>query len=362
MTTGANPSRHEIEWQLERILADEVIASHPQPAKLLAFIVGRALGGEEITEKLIREGVFPNPPYKEDSNIARITMNKVRKLIAEYYADEGRDDPVIIALPQSPEGRRIKFQAGEAYTPVFRYNPRSPIARTFAIANRLLRGSLSQIDEGVVQISGVLDIAPGHPDHAVALAETIGTYALLGLFEWYIKESLIACAMDSLAALDPATADEWRIHSARGLLYTASGEMENARTEFDRALAIDRQATITRGHYTTFLLQIGEVEEAVRLQGLLAEENAGNAEVQAVYGVYLTKARRYEEAERAFAQSLTLDRNCWGAHYGMTQLCLETGKRRKTQEHLRRLKALVEPSDFEDLKTRLGIKPRGWSR
>ena len=111
---GINPARHEVEQQLARILADEVVASHPQPAKLLSFIVARALDGEDISEKLIREWVFPNPLYREDSNIARVAMDKVRKLLAEYYADEGEGDPVIIGLPQPPAGRRIKFAAGHS--------------------------------------------------------------------------------------------------------------------------------------------------------------------------------------------------------------------------------------------------------
>lgn len=128
------------------------------------------------------------------------------------------------------------------------------------------------------------------------------------------------------------------------------------------ARALDRQATIGWGWYTNFLFRIGREEEAVRLQGLFAEEKAGNAEAQAMHGIYLTTAKRYEEAERAFAQSLTLDRNCWPAHYGMTQLYLATGKQRKAEEHLKRLKALVEPEEYKDLKNRLGIKPPGPER
>src|SRR5579863_8389138 len=187
MAIGIHPARHEIERQLDRILADEVVASYPQPSKLLKFIVERTLKGDEITEKLIREGVFPNPPYKEDSNIARITMDKVRELLAEYYADEGGDEPVFITLRKSPEGRRIKFQAGEAYTPLFSYNPRSPIAKAFAIANHLLRGSLSQIDRGVEQLGAIQSLSPDHPDAWLAVAEAVGSYQLLGIYDGHVR-------------------------------------------------------------------------------------------------------------------------------------------------------------------------------
>jgi tetratricopeptide (TPR) repeat protein len=362
MSIGVNPARFEIERQLDRILADEVVASHPQPAKLLDFIVTRTLAGEEITEKRIREGVFPNPPYKEDSNIARITMDKVRKLLAEYYAREGEDDTVIIGLPKSPEGRRIKFHAGEAYTPLFRYNPRSPIAKAFAVANHLLRGSVTQIDRGVKQLGEIWDMEPNHPDAILGYAEAVGTQLMLGLFVEEAREPLIAGALGLIERLDQATADAWRIHNVRGLLFMANGELEKAEKEFDGALALDRPTTIDWGWYTLFLFQIGQEEEAVRLQGLVADDRAGNAGFQALHGIYLAKAKRYEEAERAFTQALTLDRNCWSAHYGITQMYLGTGKQLKAEEHLKRLKALVEPEEFEDLKIWLGIKPRGPER
>lgn len=355
---GVSPARHEVERQLDRMFADEVIASHPQAAKLLAFIVHRALEGEEITEELIRQGVFPYPkPYKEDSNIARITMKKVRELLADYYADAGEDDPVIIALPRSPEGKRIKFQAGEAYTPQFSYNPRSPIAQAFAIADHLMRGGRLEVERSLWNLDAIYKIAPDHPGVMLAIAESVGAHVLADIYGEAARPALVAGALAWIDRLDPAQADAWRIQNVRGLLHFCGGELERAGEAFNSALALDAQATISRGWYIHFLFASGREEEALRFLSLLAEESASNAKIWAVHGLYLNKAKRYEEATRAFAHALSLDRNCWPAYYGLVQIQLATGEHENAEEHLKRLETLVEPSEYEELKRRLDSQP-----
>jgi tetratricopeptide (TPR) repeat protein len=349
---NANPARHEVERQLERILADDVIASHPQPSKLLDFIVRRTLNHEEITEKLIREFVFPNPPYKEDSNIARITMSKVKSLLLDYYRDEGEDDPVVIALPESPEGKRIKFQAGQAYTPEFRYNPRAPIAKTFAIANHLLRGGPAQIEQGLWELDKIFKADSNHPEMVLGTVEAVGSQLLLGVFGEDVRKTLIDSGfawIDGIAAQVP---DYWRVPMVRGLLHYCDGNLEKAGKEFEIALSLDRRSTISRGWYTQYLFAIGRQEEAVKLMALNADERVDNAQAHALHGIYLSQAQKYPEAEKAFAQALALDRNCWPAHFGMTRLCIATGREHQAKEHAKRLESLVEPAEYEDMKLR----------
>jgi hypothetical protein len=254
-TAEASPMRHEVERQLDRILADVVVESHPQPAKVLAFIVRRALDGQDVTEHVIREEVFPHPPYKVESNIARITMKKVRELLAQYYADAGADDPVIIGLPESPEGKRIKFQAGEAYTPEFRYNPRSEIARDFALANHLAMGGPSEIEQSLWRYDAIIKRVPGHPDAVLGFVEALGGQLLFGIYtDESVRAAFIAAGLEMIARLDSTTADYWRTHMMRGLLHTCANDFDAARKEFDIALTLDRQKTLSRGSYVYFFL------------------------------------------------------------------------------------------------------------
>jgi tetratricopeptide (TPR) repeat protein len=356
MALGVNPARFEIERQLDRMLAHPLFEARAKQAKIFKYLVTSALDGkEEVNEQTLFDEFFTDKRYAEDTTSVRTNVSIIRnKLLKKYYDEDGADDPVIITLPAperipQPDGtyKLIKRPPDEAYTPVFSYNPRSAIAKAFAVANHLLRGSVAQIGEGLKQLGEIQEMEPGHPDAALGFAEATGSQLMLGIFIEEGRAPLIAGLLVLIEQQDPATTDEWRVHNVRGLLFMTNGEFEKAEKEFERALAIDRQATISRGWYTLFLFQNGTQDEALRLQGLLAEEKAANAEAQAIYGVYLTKANRYEEAERAFTQSLTLDRNCWGAHYGMTQLYLATGKEQKAREHSKRLKILLEPEDYE---------------
>ena len=47
---GLRPSRDEVERQLDRLLADEVIASNQNSAKVLRYIVERAVRRQKVTE------------------------------------------------------------------------------------------------------------------------------------------------------------------------------------------------------------------------------------------------------------------------------------------------------------------------
>jgi Flp pilus assembly protein TadD len=143
----------------------------------------------------------------------------------------------------------------------------------------------------------------------------------------------------------------------RGLLNYCDGDLDNAGKEFDTALALDRQSTVSRGWYTQYLFAVGRQEEALQLVGLYADERADNAQAHGLHGIYLTQAGKYEEAEKVFAQALHLDRNCWAAHYGMAKLCIVTGRGHQAKEHTKRLEALVEPAEYEDMQRRLSLIP-----
>ena len=353
-TGSFTPSKHEVERQLDLLLADEDIASHPQAAKLLKFIVEKTLEGEEITEKLIRAHVFPNPPYKEDSNIARVTMDKVRRLLVNYYNDEGEDDPVVIALPASPKGRkRVKFQAGEAYTPHFTYNPSGWIARELAIAYQLLRGSPAQMNRALAHFSKVERAAPNHPEVALGILEHWGMALMMGTIPIPDQTTFIGPLL-WLRQVENAMGASWRTHNVRALLYFVAGERKLASEAFDEALTLDRQETIGRGWYLLFLFETGKEEQALRLMGLLAEQDAGNALAHAIHGGYLSRAHRHDEAELAFSKSLELDRNCWPAHYGMTRMYEALGRKKQAKEHEKRLKELLEPQELEQMGRTLG--------
>jgi hypothetical protein len=353
---GVHPARREVELQLERILADEVVASHAIPAGLLAYIVARTLDGQEVAEADIRADKFPEPDYYRYSNVVRINMQTVRRLLAEYYAGSGKDDPIIIALPESPPGKRIKFKSGDAYRPRFTYNPDNALAREFAIANKLLGGGPSQSATGLTRLEAIVAAEPAQPDAVLGIAEAIGSRLVLE--EGYVG-AFVLLLLDYIARIEAQVPDYWRVHSVRGLLHLSNQDFSAAKKEFDIALALDRQSTINRGWYVAFLFATGRHEEGLRLFSVYADERVDDAYVQALHGVLLCKANHPQEGERVLWEALTLDRNCWTAHYGLVLHSVLIGNQEKRAQYMRRLEELLEPEEFGRVMRELkGIEER----
>ena len=358
---GMKPSRHEVERQLDRLLADEVIASNQNPAKALRYIVGRALGGHKVTEIDLLGDVFGKTSFAEDDTRARVTMDRLRTLLADYYKGDGQYDPVIITLPgpkKTAAGKRIKFSPGEAYTPSFSYNPTSWMAKELALAHRLLiGGSPSQIQRAQKHLENIYRAEPGNPEAMLGTIEAWGVMLMQGILGTP-HVTLVAGPLLWIDRIEEETGATWRTHGLRALLHFTLGETQKAKEEFDKALELNRPATISRGWYTHFLFFTGHEEQALRLLALQAEEHIDDAPTQAVYGTYLMRAHRHEEAEQAFEKSLALDRNCWIAHYGLMQMYRELGDQTKANEHAKRVEELVEPAEFEDLKRRVDAPSR----
>ena len=99
-------------WQLAlRIAASGLLGRSSLLSEFLLYIVDRCIRGrtDEITEQRIgvivfgrAEGYDPN-----DDNIVRSYARKLRKRIEEYFAAEGRDEPLRLEIPRG------------GYTPIF---------------------------------------------------------------------------------------------------------------------------------------------------------------------------------------------------------------------------------------------------
>ena len=360
---GVTPSRNEIERQLERMLAAPLFQARPKQADVFAFLVRSALDAQTVTELRIQKHCFPDPPYDPEASHVRTNVSSIRReLLPDYYAGDGEDDPVVIALPDPAEhrtvrGRIVKLPPGKAYTPSFRYNPRAWVAKELSIAHHLLRGSPAQIEKALEHLTNVGRAEPDHPEVMLGHIEAWGVALMLKVFG-EVSEEIIAGPLWWIKRIEKQEGRAWRTHALRALLHYGIGDAQAAGKEFDKALELDRQATISRGWYVHFLFHNGHEEQAVRLMAMQAEERADSAPMHAMHGIYLTRAHRHEEAQLAFSKSLMLDRNCWPAHYGLTQMYLELGDREKAGEHAKRLETLVEHSEFEDMMRRLTPPPR----
>ncbi|HET6841379.1 MAG TPA: hypothetical protein VFK06_06785 [Candidatus Angelobacter sp.] len=323
------------------MLANETIASRRQQAKVLKCIVRGALAGEDITEKYIRETVFPTPPYKPESNIARRTIDLVRTLLMEYYARDGQDDVVIIRLPQSPPGKRIKFQAGEAYKPLFSYNPSHPDSQKFRLGTHFLQQkSPEAMSAALDYLHDVTSSQAGHTGAHIGLVEALCAMSV------YMSRSSPETEMLSVAlqiAKDAVelTPDDWHTHAARGAALLCCHEIVLAGSEFKAALQLDKAQTLNYAWYQAFLFTTDKRERALLLAKLNAEECIESPDAQCAYGLYLYAVRQFGEAEAVLANALKLDRNRWFTHLALCVLYLALDRADEALHHYERLQLLV---------------------
>ena len=86
------------------MLASPRFAATPRLSALFSYIVRAALDGdgERLKGYSIGVDVFERPADFDASadSIVRVQMGRLRRLLADYYADEGADDPVRIDIPK----------------------------------------------------------------------------------------------------------------------------------------------------------------------------------------------------------------------------------------------------------------------
>jgi TolB-like protein len=96
------PTADEIRLQLDRLLTSGGFANADRMSGFLRYVVERALAGEsdQIKEYVIGVAVFGRDDQYDPrlDSIVRVEARRLRTKLDEYYADEGRDDPIVIRM------------------------------------------------------------------------------------------------------------------------------------------------------------------------------------------------------------------------------------------------------------------------
>lgn len=110
--------REELDAELERVLASKYFTRAPKLARLLQYLCQKYFAGEsqQIKEYSIAVEVFGrNANFDQDSDsIVRVEANRLRRQLAEYYAEEG-----------STHALHLRIPVGQ-YVPEFAAPPESP--------------------------------------------------------------------------------------------------------------------------------------------------------------------------------------------------------------------------------------------
>ena len=98
---------------LEKILRSAPFRATKRCQEFLRFVVTRSLDGQNeiLKERIIGAEVFGRDAAYEPSEdaVVRVTVNEVRKRLAQYYIESGAQDPVRIELPFGSYIPEFKF-------------------------------------------------------------------------------------------------------------------------------------------------------------------------------------------------------------------------------------------------------------
>jgi eukaryotic-like serine/threonine-protein kinase len=111
MESTKTPPAGDVQVELERVLASAPFANSKRSQKFLRYVVESSLNNQNelLKEFAIAVDVFERDGSYDPSIDAtvRVEAGRMRSRLRDYYADEGRNDPVVIAVPKG--GYRATF-------------------------------------------------------------------------------------------------------------------------------------------------------------------------------------------------------------------------------------------------------------
>ena len=131
-----------IRQQLERVLSSTGFRKCVQLSRFLRFAVDQALADPSSAPKetWIAVEIFGRRPDYDPAcdPVVRVEARRLRGKLAQYYACEGRTDPIRIDLPKG------------GYLPVFeRVRPETEEARSMAVLPFVCRSELESLSDGL---------------------------------------------------------------------------------------------------------------------------------------------------------------------------------------------------------------------
>jgi hypothetical protein len=99
--------------QIERLVSSSVLSGSESLCRLLRYLAEHELSGSSATEYQIATEVFSRPANFEpglDSTV-RVQSGRLRLKLAEYYAQDGAGDPLIVELPKGSYAVTFRYRA-----------------------------------------------------------------------------------------------------------------------------------------------------------------------------------------------------------------------------------------------------------
>jgi len=361
----AIPNEEEIRIQLRRVLGSKPFTANQNSARFLAFVVDRAIKGLPIRQSIIGSELFPEKYARNDISDVRVTANKLRQILPEYFEGEGQNDPVLIALPTPPRPGEPKLPEGVAYKPLFSYNQRNAaVAEYLKGCSRLWQADPEADLAAMRHFNSAIQRAPRYASPYIAKAELLLRWAIYGGWRYSIQGygplSVRQCLANSARLLRMALKRDskaWRAHAVLGAIHACNYQWAEAQKCFHTAL--EKNAHDTRyqsWYYAAYLAAIGKTDEALRTVRSRREHNPGDLAALTLYGCFLYIARNdFIHAALALNVVANVDELHWISALISAQVSLSLGE---TETALIAIGAPGTPHPW--LQTRRSLDPLFW--
>ena len=356
---GIGPQARE---QLERILESPGFLRNERQSRFLRFVVERHIEGRdrELKESLIGIEVFGRrPDYNPKSDaIVRTEAGRLRTRLAEYYANGGNRDAVIIELPKGGYVPVVRIVEGRPASAASRAKRRprpfwavagaAGVVTALSVAGwaRLgrpesgpnpqvrdlyVRARAVEMGPGVKNAGGIIElfrkVSAIDPSFAPAYAGIAVAYAERSAFDRFTLDQRAEMIAEGWAAaekaihLNPRLADSY---DALGMMQARQAQWQEAERSFRRAIELAPRDPLWRNHFGGFfLLPLGRVEEALRELRRAEEIDQRSLGTQLWLGIALYAAGRFDESDRHFNRAAENDR---GRSQWWAPLLLRQGK------------------------------------
>jgi tetratricopeptide (TPR) repeat protein len=353
-------TRAEVIEQLQRILSSSRFSRKISQSDYLKFLAETSIelqAHEWITEDTVgRALVKPNYDARLDS-AARVMIGKVRRNVIEYYRNEGRYDPIVIAFPPVVD-KKTKVPSGMQYTPGFSRNDRTALLQHLNLGHYFLRNSFwSKLQNAHDHFNAVLKEHPADPAALLGVAEGLLGDAL-GLHPEHRQLVLGYIVENYLNPVLQADPEDWHAHVVMGYVKFHQGDADGAEEEFNKAFDLDFEAMSSHPYVLQVLIDDGEWETAVKCAYRYAAENPHEVFAQEIYCMCLYRYGNYADAEAMALHAISMDMNARNANLFLYAVYVKTGRKAEAQKQLERCRQIIPPEDVTEFILRAVTPPR----
>lgn len=341
------PAKFEVEDQLRRILESKRFRNAPNLSAFLKLVVVRAVKRQKTTERIIGETLFGKgfDPFKAPD--VRVTAINLRKTLARYYEGEGCNDVVVISFATPPKDKTIKALKGEAYTPLFNYNPRHDTYIGIRLAFRCLEQSTYRECERAFRLFG--DVLSQDRDNVAAGVGMVETLCAFTDRNWEYPVEIVPypAFMNFLVRLEEHANNYWRFWAAKAYFHHLFGEDELTVSCYAKALKLDRISTESFLPFIDYLIATDRTDLGLGLAQRYVNERVEDATAIAHYGRLLIFAGKPDIGVGHLLAALAIEPGNCLAHESLAIARLAQRDRVSFLGHLQTLKLLCDTQTFD---------------